>query len=278
MEHEALLARVSEGLAQIPGVAAVALGGSHAAGTARAGSDLDVGVYYREAAPLDIGALRELAARLDPAGAASVTEPGVWGPWMDGGAWLTVGGQRVDWIYRSLDRLGREIDAAERGEHQWHAGQQPPHGFFSVTLLAELDVCRPLQDPEARLAALKARVATYPPALRERLQHDYLWLAEFTLLQARGHAPRGDVYATAGCLGRATACLVQVMHAVEGRYFLSDKVALAVFSASDRELLEEVLGSPGRSAGELGASVDRVTAVFEHARSRVPGYRSKTKP
>ncbi len=37
-EQRELLARVSDGLAALNGVAAVALGGSHAAGTAHAGS------------------------------------------------------------------------------------------------------------------------------------------------------------------------------------------------------------------------------------------------
>ncbi|MCP5056005.1 MAG: nucleotidyltransferase domain-containing protein [bacterium] len=277
-EQETLLARVTDGLARVEGVAAVALGGSHAAGTARPDSDLDLGVYYREARPLDVAGLRAFANELDPKGASSVTEPGGWGPWMDGGAWLRVDGERVDWIYRDLDRLSREIDAAERGDHQWHAGQQPTHGFFSVTLLAELDVCQPLRDREGILAALKARVATYPPALRRRLQLDYLGLAEFTLYHARKHAARGDVYNTVGCLTRAAGCLTQVLHAAEERYFLSDKAALAVFTASDRELLDEILGAPGRSAGELGASVDRLAALFEHVRSRVPEYASKRLP
>lgn len=277
-EQEALLARLTAGLAAVDGVVAVALGGSYAAGTAHAGSDLDVGVYYREREPLDVAALRAFARALDPEGAASVTEPGAWGPWMDGGAWLRVDGQRVDWIYRSVDRLSHEIDAAERGEHQWHAAQQPTHGFVSVTLLAELEVCRPLHDPEGALAELKARVETYPIVLRERLQHDYLGLAEFSLYHARAHAARGDVYNTVGCLGRIVACLVQALHAVEGRYFLSDKTALQVFPPSDRELIDEVLGAPGRSAGELGASVDRITAIFERVRARVPDYASKHLP
>ena len=277
-EQRELLARVSDGLASVRGVVAVALGGSHAAGTAHAGSDLDLGIYYLEGAPLDLDGLRALATVLDPEGVASVTEPGAWGPWMDGGAWLTIKGQRVDWIYRNLDRLSREIDAAERGEHQWHAAQQPPHGFVSVILLAELHVCRVLHDPRGKLAALKARVATYPPALRERLQQDYLGLADFTLYHARGHAARGDVYNTAGCLNRVGACLTQVLYAVEQCYFLSDKAALRVFSPSDRELLDEILGAPGRSAGELGVSVDRMTALFERVRSRVPGYSSKRVP
>ena len=150
--QQALLESLSSKIALVDGVVAVALGGSHAAGSARRDSDLDLGLYYRDEEPLDVDGLRALAEDLDPAGASSLTELGRWGPWMDGGAWLTIDGQRVDWIYRSIDRLGREIDAAERGEHQWHAAQQPPFGFVSGILLGELAICRPLHDPLGALA------------------------------------------------------------------------------------------------------------------------------
>ncbi len=267
----ALLLRMAKGLMAVDGVRAVALGGSFAAGTARPDSDLDVGIYYR-GEDLDIDGLRRWASELDPVGAASLTARGIWGPWMDGGAWLGIGGRRVDWIYRDLERLSREIDAAERGEVSWHYTQQPPHGFVSVILLAELDVCVPLADPQGSLAELKARVATYPPALRERISVDFLWLAQFTLAQAHKYAARADVVNTVGCLARIEALLVQVVHAIEGRYFLNDKQALAPLAEADRVLLEEVLSAPGRSAAELARSVERMGQLFERVRSRVPGY------
>ena len=75
-----------------PGILAVAVGGSRAAGTADAGSDWDLGVYYR--GRLDAAALAELG---------EVNPPGAWGRIMNGGAWLTVGGEKVDVILRDLD-------------------------------------------------------------------------------------------------------------------------------------------------------------------------------
>lgn len=49
-------------------------------------------------------ALRALADDVadDP---VEVMVPGGWGPWVNGGAWLTIQGQRVDWIYRDLQRV-----------------------------------------------------------------------------------------------------------------------------------------------------------------------------
>lgn len=81
-------------LAEIPGVVAVTLGGSRATNTAVEGSDWDFGLYYR--------------GRLDPADIRAlgwpgrVFAPGEWGRIVDGGAWLTVDGTKVDLIWRRL--------------------------------------------------------------------------------------------------------------------------------------------------------------------------------
>lgn len=58
-----------------------------------------------------------------------------WGPWVNGGAWLTIGGQRVDFIYRSIEHLDRVVSDAHAGRHELHYLQQPPFGFFSGTYL-----------------------------------------------------------------------------------------------------------------------------------------------
>src|ERR1041384_7581038 len=81
-----------DALACMPGAVAVVLGGSRAAGAADPTSDWDLGVYYRGA--LDTAAL---AAR------GTVHPPGAWGRIMNGGAWLTVGGAKVDVLLRDLD-------------------------------------------------------------------------------------------------------------------------------------------------------------------------------
>jgi Nucleotidyltransferase domain len=84
----------------IHGIVAVLLGGTRARGEHRPESDVDLGLYYRP--PLDIAALGALAR--DVGGPrAQVTAPGGWGPWVDGGGWLDIDGEDVDWIYRDAD-------------------------------------------------------------------------------------------------------------------------------------------------------------------------------
>src|SRR4029077_5818328 len=162
------------------------------------GSDIDLGLLYADAAPFSIQSVRELAESVNDTPGPVVTDFYGWGPWVNGGAWLTIGGQRVDFLYRSLEHLERVIAEAQAGRYEVHYLQQPPFGFFSATYLGEIAVCVPLFDPTARLDALKRGVASYPEALRQAVVRDYLFMAEFTLVMfAPKYAARSDTYGTA---------------------------------------------------------------------------------
>ena len=122
-------------LVQIEGVRAVVLGGSWARGAGDANSDVDLGIYYDPATPLDIAGLRALAAELDDSHSGDVvTEIGGWGPWINGGAWLTVNGQRVDWIYRDLALVRQIIEACAAGNPKIYYQAGHPHGFHTPHL------------------------------------------------------------------------------------------------------------------------------------------------
>jgi predicted nucleotidyltransferase len=62
-EKHALLESLTGQLSATPGVKAVVLGGSYARGTQHAGSDLDIGVYYSDAASFAIDDIRRIAAQ-----------------------------------------------------------------------------------------------------------------------------------------------------------------------------------------------------------------------
>jgi hypothetical protein len=258
-----------EALEPVPGFAGAALGGSRARGTARADSDIDLGVYYSEAAPLGVDALREVVTRFEGSEGPIVSGLFEWGPWVNGGAWLTVGGQRVDLIYRSLEHLERVIGDAEAGRYELHFGQQPPFGYFGPTYLGELAIAVVLRDPTGRIEALKRRVARYPEALRRAVVQDQLWSVEFALHAfARKFARRGAVYLTASTLGRCVHALVLVLFALNRRHLLNDKSVLA--EASDFPLrppdfaarVEALLAQVGSAPAELEDSVERAEALF----------------
>ena len=269
-------------LARVTRVQAVVLGGSYARDAARPGSDIDLGVYYFEEAPFEIDELRAVAAEHADTPDPVVTDFWEWGPWVNGGAWLRIGGESVDLLWRSLDHVERTIEAARRGEHEVNFGQQPPYGFASVVYLAETEFCRPLHDPQGHLARLKRAVAEYPRALAESIVGSALWNAQFTLGHARKFAAQGDVYDTAGCLTRCAAGLVQALFALNRVYFRSDKTALLeieTFARHPRELrarVERLLGRPGQTADELLASVDALVGLFDETVELAgPLYRPK---
>ncbi|TDC15065.1 nucleotidyltransferase domain-containing protein, partial [Streptomyces sp. 8K308] len=210
------------------GVVAVCLGGSRARGTHRPDSDYDLGLYYRP--PLDTAALREFAAELT-GGPVEVTEPGGWGPWVDGGAWLTVEGRRVDWIYRDVDRVRRVWDECRAGRFEVGAQAGHPLGVYSHAYAGEVASARVLADPGGELTALRAETGEYPPALRDALVRNARWEVPFTLAQARKGAARGDDYYVAGCLFRAVGLLVHALHAHAGRWLLNEKGAVAEAAA-----------------------------------------------
>src|SRR5881394_1210981 len=160
------LTELARQLASVGGVVAVVLGGSRARGTHRPDSDTDLGVFYR--GELDVPALRALAADVtgEP---VEVTDPGGWGPWVNGGAWLTIGGERVDWIYRDLDRVHRVWNDCQSGRYEVAVQAGHPLGYYSHTYAGEVALCRVLADPSGELAELQARTRHYPPALGDAL-------------------------------------------------------------------------------------------------------------
>ncbi|MGY4162006.1 hypothetical protein ACVINW_007848 [Bradyrhizobium sp. USDA 4461] len=228
MSHDPLLARIIPILVAVPGVTAIVLGGSRARGTAHEMSDCDLGIYYRDGAALDIDQLRAaVAALVDDPAAAHVTPVGEWGPWIVGGAWLAIGGRKVDLLYRSIDQVTAVIDACRGGEISVHYQPGHPHGFCSAIWMGEIALCRVLHDPDALIAALKARTAPYPPALRDALVRRFQWEILFAIENAELALPRGDSTHIAGCAYRALACIAQVLFALNGQYLINEKGALA---------------------------------------------------
>lgn len=145
---EALLSRLVGALAAVPGIEAIALGGSRARGTAAAQSDYDIGPYYRAGGPIDIAALAAVATALDDRGPeAEVTPLGGWGPWIDGGGWLRIDGIHVDLLYRDLDRVQSAIDDARAGKGEPYYQPGHPHAFLPTIYVGEVAHARALHDP-----------------------------------------------------------------------------------------------------------------------------------
>lgn len=265
-----LVENVADRLGRIEGVAAVALGGSCARREAHPDSDIDLGIYYRRGNPPSVEGLRLLAEELDdrhPPDAA--TDLGEWGPWINGGAWLLVEGQRMDWLYRDLDRVEAVFAKCLSGRPTCYYQPGHPHGFHNHIYLGEIHHCRPLYDPDGELATLKAQTAEYPQLLKSALVEKYLWEAQFALDTSRKSAGRGDIFYVSGCAFRCAACLVQVLFALNERYFVNEKGSVKAASSFElcpsgfEEVVEDVLGETGRLPPRLEKSIERLAILVD---------------
>jgi hypothetical protein len=257
-------------LAAEPGLVAVVLGGSQARDTATPDSDVDLGLYYDPASPPPRERLNALARELDDRHPTdAVTAFGEWGPWINGGAWLTIEGQRVDWLFKDLARIRRVVAECRAGRPEIAYQLGHPHAFVSSIYLGEIDCCVPLADPEGAIAELKTLVRPYPPLLRATLVQRFLFEAGFSLDGAAEGASRGDVVYVAGCLYRTIAALGQVLYAVHERYCTNEKGAMteiASFPHTPPDFATDaarLLAAPGSTAAALTATVTAARGLVE---------------
>jgi hypothetical protein len=223
MLDDAQLRILAGRLTAVPGLIAVSIGGSRARGDHTANSDLDLGLYYR--GTLDTAALRLLAADVAE-GDANITEPGEWGPWVDGGGWLTIGGMPVDWIYRDIDRVHVAWADARAGRFWYHAQIGHPFGVPDFAYAGEVAMGVILSDPSGELNALKGQTANYPPLLQAALV-DGLWESKFLIVNARKTIGRGDAAYMSGCLFRVALLCAHALHGRAGRWLITEKGAVA---------------------------------------------------
>ena len=264
---------IARRLGEVPGVAAVALGGSWARGVAHPDSDVDLGVYYRSDDPLAIEDLRRLAQDLDDRCLPDLaTDIGAWGPWINGGGWLRVAGRPVDWLYRDAGKVAGTIERCLAGQTACHYQPGHPHGFHEHIYLGEVHYCRALHDPEGLLSELKSAVAAYPAKLKHSNIEKGLWEAEFSLEVARKPAARGEAYYVSGCLFRGVSCMVQALFAANECWFLNEKGSVAAVDSFARRpegfsaAASRLLGRPGHDAKALAESLSGYEALLGEVR------------
>ncbi len=264
MLSDEALRRMAHDLVRLDGIRAVTLGGSRARGTHRPDSDADLGLYY-DRGDLDLAGLSALAARWSGR-AVAVHEPGSWGAWVDGGAWLEVDGAAVDWLLRDVERVEEQCRRAVLGEHAFAAQAGHPLGFLDVAYAGEVASAVLLEDPQGVLATMRERITPYPPALRAALVAD-LWQVDFLLDGAVKGAKRGDAAYVTLCMSHAVLLLAHGWHATAGAWVTNEKglvpqvEALPLDSRGFSAAAASALGSMGTSPSDLAASIESVRAL-----------------
>ncbi|MFC0446778.1 nucleotidyltransferase domain-containing protein [Rhodococcus jostii] len=270
--EDVVLQPLAERLCLVDGVVGVTLGGSRARGMHTTESDYDLGVYYRGA--LDTDALNNLAQEWAGAG-ASATRTGEWGPWVDGGAWLSIDGRAVDWLYRDLDRVTSVWQDTQQGVYGFHAQTGHPFGFADFAYPGELALSVILADPSGHVTALHTDVQQYPDPLREALVRR-LWEADFVTMLARKAIPRADATYVAGCLFRVVCLCTHALHAHARRWLINEKGAVAAAGALPNAPADfstrahAVLGRLGTTPDELTATLTLAEQLVEDTRNACP--------
>ncbi len=267
------LRKLAEAITEIDGVVGVLLGGSRARGSHTVDSDYDLGIYYRP--PLDIEALRQLARGV-AGDTATLTDPGEWGPWVDGGGWLTIDGMPVDWIYRDADRVQHAWTDARAGRFYFHGQVGHPLGVPDFAYAGEVALGRILCDPTGELSELKDAAVVFPPKLAETVVAR-LGEATFLIGGARKGAARGDTSYVAGCLFRVVGLCAHAIHANAGRWLINEKGAVdaseALPGAPDRFAARAhgLFGGLDTTPSHLGDALDDAQRLVDEAGLRC-GY------
>ncbi len=209
MTDDFFLDHVADRLAALPGVRAVALGGSRTQGTHTPDSDWDFAVYYR--GDFDPSDLR--AVGWD----GEVSEIGDWGGGVfNGGAWLTIDGRPVDVHYRDLDVVEHELAEARRGRFRWEPLMFHLAGIPSYLVVAELAVNQVLRGTLPRPAYPRELREAAPPVWRDR--------AAMTLRYAEGaYVRRGQAAELAGALAVAALQTAHAVLAARGEWVTNEK-------------------------------------------------------
>ena len=167
---------------------------------------------------------------------------------MNGGAWLSVDGEKVDLLYRDLDDVERWTRAAQGGD--WELFRVPGYlcGMPTYALTGELATGRVLRGALDQPA--------FPEALRETGPERWRWEADFALEHASTHAKRNDVPA---CLGMCTVAVLATAHA---RMLERAEWALNEKGLASRAGLDGAADLLLRNDGDLSALVSGLGAAL----------------
>ena len=123
---------------------------------------------------------------------------------MNGGAWLMIGGAKVDVLLRDLDVVEHWTARAVEGVFEVDCLLAYVAGIPTYSLMAERAVARLLR------GSLPA-VTEFPERLTQTAPERWHYASRFSLEQARMRAARGD---RIGTMGQAAKAVIEHAHAV----------------------------------------------------------------
>src|SRR5215468_6226343 len=126
---------------------------------------------------------------------------------MNGGAWLSLHGTKVDVLLRDLDVALYWAGQGQLGVYEVDALLGYIAGVPTYSLMAELALNR-------TVSGYSPAVGEYPHALSQAGARRWAQHSDFSLTHARMRAERGDIVGTVGQVAKA---LIEIAHAVACR-------------------------------------------------------------
>jgi hypothetical protein len=184
-----------------------------------------------------------------------VVEPGDWGRLVNGGAWLTIEGERVDLLYRDLDAVEHWLAEAEAGRYEVDAVEGYVAGMASYMLAGELALAEVLAGELPR--------PPFPQSLREAAPRGWRTTAAISLAVAETLAERADVATCAGLLAKAAIAEAQARLAERAEWALNEKGIVGRAGLPRR--VTSILAAPGDRPFELQRSTSSMRVALGHS-------------
>lgn len=200
----------------------MALGGSYAKGIGDAQSDVDVYLFATNSLA---GRRRaELVTEVVGEG-ARVTSWGTDEPFVQGGTDFWYQDHKIEVWLRNSRHVADTIAACKQGRIQREWVYWTVMGFFNYVLLADVQAMQIVEDPCGILAGWKREVLQYPDALRQAILARFsaeagFWPENF---HYRSAIERADVIYTSGIAHQVVHALIQVVFALNKKYFPGEK-------------------------------------------------------
>jgi predicted nucleotidyltransferase len=239
MDDEAFVSWLTDELAALPNVVAVALGGSRARDAHRADSDWDFAIYYEGG--FDPQSIRK--KNWD----GQVSDVGGWGGGvMNGGAWLAIDGRKVDVHYRDLAEVEFWCSEAADGRFRKELLLFYVAGIPTYTVMGEM--------AENRVLSGNLPTPEYPDALSTAASSR--WADDARASLAYAHAAltqRGDVLTA---LANASRGIIEMSHGrlAQRRTWALNEKGIAK-AANLSHLAESLLAAT--SPEQLGVAIGR---------------------
>jgi len=212
-----VLSDVIATFSKVPGVSAIALGGSRSIGTASPHSDFDLVVFMQKPGDIDVRAISATVTAITD-GPMNVTKTLAL-------AEFSKQGLKFDVFFRVIDKIATEIEAAASGKFSQNRHPLHPNGFISTVMISYAAYAKPLWDPEGRLARLIASTQPYPELLRQNMISKFRTEAALALRHAAKVEQPDEIAYLAALYAQASSIWSLALFAINRRYPLIDKGA-----------------------------------------------------